>query len=1035
MIIQSQCLSDRSLRDRTSQLRVNSLLLATLLSAAMVAICYAIEAVIGYTSESLAMLVAIAAFCAAWYGGFWAGTLTTLLGSCYFVVYFCVVRYNSIGHDANHLIEILMPALCGIVGSTVYHNLREDRRRADVAAESERLARCEAETWQGRYNAAVKASRSVLYDCNRITTQVVYGGDCEGVLGYAATELNGDISKWISLIYPDDRPRFLQGLNQAIAACTNFQTDYRMIRKDGSIVWMRDDGYFADEQTSDRPIHAIGFVRDVTGEKRAEERLRLNEERLTTLLEQLPVGVGVIGLDGIVVQSNPIMLHYVPKMAASLDPERRHRWQAWKPDESRLPPEEWPAMRALRGEQVVPGTEFLFTEDDGQQVWIKMASSPLKGGDGTVVGAISVIEDINVRKKAEVALRRSDELNRSLMNGITDCVYVLNTNGRLLMTNDPGMRLAEIDTPETLYGKDWAELWPPETMKDAHLSVEAAAGGGVYTFEAFCSTSKGTPKWWEVTTSPVQESSGGRIGRLLAIARDITGRREIDLQLKESERRFRAVIEHQYQFTALLTPDARIVVVSGSALRNAGVSHEAIIGMPFLDAPWFRRLPDVQETWRRQFEEAVAGTSSHIEVPFNVSDGSVRWSINTVSAIRNDEGTVEYLLAEGIDITERKLTEDKLKESDRKKDEFLATLAHELRNPLASIRYALKIMSLARGNLDAVEKAVGTVDRQAGHMARLIDDLMDLSRISRGGVTLQKTKLLIADILQDAIDFSRPLIDERGHDFVLKIPPELLYVDGDRTRLVQVLYNLLTNATNYTEKRGQIQLVVEQQGDDVVIAVEDTGVGIPADMLNKVFDMFTRVNQRQPNALSGLGIGLNIARRLVDMHNGSIAAESDGRGKGSRFTVRLPLVKSTPEASSGGYAISSGNKHTRRRILVVDDDRNVADGLAEILRITGHDTQTAYGGHEAIAAAEAFQPDMILMDIGMPVLNGYEACRQIREKPWGKRIMIVAHSGWGTPSDKQKTVDAGFDCHVVKSADPAYLDGLLEKLELKMTDA
>lgn len=1013
---------------------MNIYLLTLFLTASAVVVRYGIEAVIGWTSDSFSVLVTLAAFGAAWYGGFRAGLLTTLVGSCFF--YFCFVapRYTIIFYVFNDLLSIIISSFCGIVGSWLCESLHEARRQAEVAVEDESRARRDAELWQGRYNAAVKASRSVLYDYNRISKQVVYGGDCEAVLGYTATELNGDISKWIALIDPDDRAEFLRNLQRVSFSHESFQSEYRVIRKDGAIIWMRDDGHLADEQTSNLPIHAIGFLRDVTEQRKAEQQLRQNEERLASLLEQLPVGVGIVGLDGTMVLQNPIMRHYVPEVAAALDLERRQRWQAWKHDCTPLPPEDWPGMRALRGERVVPGEELLFTEDDGRQVWVVFASSPLRDDDGKVIGAIIVIENIDVRKRVEAKLRRSEQFNRSLMDGSTDCVNVLDMDGRLMMINHPGTLLAEIDDPESLYGQDWPELWPPEARDEAWRAVETAAGGGVYTFEAFGPTGKGIPKWWEVTTSPVPDWEGGGSGRLLAIARDITTRREINLQLQASERRFRAVLKHQFQFTALVTPDGRIEVISGSALRNAGISYESLLGMPFVEAPWFRGLPDVKEIWQQQFEEALSDVRSPTrrEVRFLLPDGSVRWSINIVSAIRNDEEKVEYLLAEGIDITERKQFEDKLKESDRRKDEFLATLAHELRNPLASIRYAVKILSLSTGNLDAAENALGMVDRQAGHMARLIDDLMDLSRISRGIVTLKKTKLLVTDFLQDSIDLSRPLIDERGHNFQRKIPPEPLYVDGDWTRLVQVLGNLLNNAANYTEKGGQIRLTVEQQGDDVVITVEDTGIGIPADMLNKVFDMFTRLEQPPPNTRGGLGIGLKVARNLVEMHGGNIVAESDGLGKGSRFKVRLPLLKNATDGGADIHELPASTKHTRRRILVVDDDRSVADGLVEILRMTGHDSQAAYGGLEGVAAAETFQPDMILMDIGMPDLIGYEACRKIREKPWGQRIMIVAHTGWGQATDKQQTEDAGFDAHLVKSANPTALDGLLEKLESKM---
>jgi len=1028
-------LNSESLHEHTSQGGVNCYLLAVLLTATAVVARYAIEAVIGSTSDSFSVLVTLAAFAAAWYGGFKAGFLATFLGS--FCFYFCFVtpRYTLIYEQSNDVLSVMISGVCGIIGSRLCESLHDAHRRVVAASNAESRARSDAEAWRERYEAAVKASRSVLYDCDRRSKQVVYGGDCESVLGYTATELNGDISKWIALVHPEDRSLFLQKFDRAHSACTSFQAYYRMIRRDGGIVWMRDDGHLADEKTNSQPFHAIGFVKDVTDQRLAQQQLRQNEEQLTSLLEQLPIGVGIIGLDGMMVLQNPIMRHYIPTLTASLDLERRHRWQAWKPDGSPLPPEDWPGMRALRGERVVPGIEFLFTEDDGRQVWIILASSPLRDVKGAVIGAISVIEDIDVRKRVEDELRRSEQFNRSLMDGSTDCVNVLDIDGRLLLMNGPAARFAGFDDPALHYGQRWESFWPPEARNDVRRAIETAAGGGVYKFEVFCPAVKGAPKWWEVTASPVRESTKELTRSLLLISRDITVQRHIDNQLRSSERRFRAVLEHQFQFSALLTPDGRIEVISSSALKIAGVSHEALVGKPFVEAPWFRGMPDVQEIWRQQFTEAIAEGSSPTrrEVPYHRPDGSVRWSINTVSAIRNDEGIVEYLLAEGIDITERKQSEDNLKESDRKKDEFLATLAHELRNPLASIRYAVKIVSLARGNLDAVDKAVAMVDHQAGHMARLIDDLMDLSRVSRGIIVLQKMRLLVADILQDAIDISRPLIDERGHEFVVIIPPEPLYVDGDRTRLVQVLCNLLNNAAIYTEKRGRIRLAVEQQANEVVIAIEDTGVGIPEDMLDKVFDMFTQLAQPQTNQRSGLGIGLNITKRLVEMHHGSIVAESAGSGNGSRFTVRLHLVLNGA-ADMADFTNAPTGKHIRRRILVVDDDRNVADGLAEMLRFTGHDTQVAYGGHEGVAAAEAFHPDMILMDIGMPELNGYEACRKIREMPWGRQLMIVADSGWGQESDKQKTEDAGFDGHMVKSANPAAIERLLEKLELKMAN-
>ena len=388
------------------------------------------------------------------------------------------------------------------------------------------------------------------------------------------------------------------------------------------------------------------------------------------------------------------------------------------------------------------------------------------------------------------------------------------------------------------------------------------------------------------------------------------------------------------------------------------------------------------------------------------------------------------------DITTEKAAADELRrlmadlsEADRRKDEFLATLAHELRNPLAPLRNGLQIMKLAGGNPDAVEKSRSMMERQIGQMAHLIDDLMDLSRISRGKIVLQKTRLKLAESVQDAVDTARPLIEERGHELVVEVPPEPLYVDADRTRLAQVFGNILNNAAKYTDRKGRIRLAVRRQGGEVVVTIEDNGVGIPAHMLTHVFDMFAQVDRSLEKSQGGLGIGLNIVKKLVEMHGGSIVAESDGHGAGSRFVVRLPVVLTVTTDRLDDHNGVQKAKPARRRILVVDDNRDGATSLATMLRIMGNDTQAAHDGLEAVAVAEAFKPDVILMDIGMPRLNGYEACRRIREQPWGRNVVIVAQTGWGQEDDKRKSQEAGFDFHMVKPVDPAALEKLLSELQ------
>jgi PAS domain S-box-containing protein len=381
-----------------------------------------------------------------------------------------------------------------------------------------------------------------------------------------------------------------------------------------------------------------------------------------------------------------------------------------------------------------------------------------------------------------------------------------------------------------------------------------------------------------------------------------------------------------------------------------------------------------------------------------------------------------------VDITDRKRAEEVEREASRHKSEFLAILAHELRNPLAPIRNGLQIMRLAEDDKAAAAKARTMMERQLAQMARLIDDLLDLSRIANGKIELRKQRIDLMSAVQDAVETSGPLIEAAGHEFTVSVPPRPVYVDADRTRLAQVFANLLNNSAKFTPHGGHVQLAVEQQGSDVVMKIRDNGVGIPLDMLPKIFDMFTQVDRALERSQGGLGIGLNLVRGMVEMHGGRVEAHSGGPGMGSEFVVRLPVLL-TPER---GYEQDGKDGGTRcasaYRILVVDDNEDSADSLSTLLELMGHDTRTAYDGLEAVATATAFRPDVMLLDIGLPKLNGYDACRRIREQPWGESVVIIALTGWGQEEDKCRSKEAGFNFHMVKPVDPAAFEKLLAGL-------
>ncbi len=372
-------------------------------------------------------------------------------------------------------------------------------------------------------------------------------------------------------------------------------------------------------------------------------------------------------------------------------------------------------------------------------------------------------------------------------------------------------------------------------------------------------------------------------------------------------------------------------------------------------------------------------------------------------------------------------------EADRRKDEFLATLAHELRNPLAPIRNGLTVMRLAGGDREAVEKARGMMERQVQQMVRLIDELLDLSRISRGKVELRRERVTLASVVTSAVETSRPLIEEAGHELLVRLPAEPVFLNADTTRLAQVFSNLLNNAAKYTERGGHIRLAAEAGNGQVQVSIQDDGIGIPASMLPAIFEMFTQVDRSLEKAQGGLGIGLSIVKRLVEMHGGTVEARSAGHGKGSELIVRLPALASPAAEPRPTLGASDGGDSTepaaRRRVLVADDNVDSAESLAMMLELMGNEVRTTHDGVEAVETAEEFRPSVIVLDIGMPRMNGYDACRRIREQPWGREVIIVALTGWGQAEDKRRSKEAGFDRHLVKPIEPAALGELLATLE------
>jgi PAS domain S-box-containing protein len=599
----------------------------------------------------------------------------------------------------------------------------------------------------------------------------------------------------------------------------------------------------------------------------------------------------------------------------------------------------------------------------------------------------------------------------------------------------------------------------PDAVEQGYLALldEVFASGTAYVARGAKYAAQAEPhgpvseRYVDFVYQPIKDAEG-RVSGIFVEGADVTDRMLADAALQVLEPRLHGLLETIPGF--IWTADA------GGEIDYISPRLSAFVGR---DEARFKRafwpefihpddLPRMLEVWQRVNARRA---SFQVDVRFRRNDGAWRWLDIRAEPELQADGRILRWFGYGEDQHEQKEVADALQASEvrfreiaaqlsnasRLKDEFLATLAHELRNPLAPLRNALDLLKIAPADGRTAALARETMERQLAQMVRLIDDLLDLSRVSRGMVELRPTRLALGGALRDALETSRPVIEERGHEVAVTLPDEELEVEADPTRIVQVVANLLNNAAKFTPRGGRIALTLAREdGERAVVAVRDNGIGIPAGMLGGVFDMFTQVDRSHAHVGGGLGIGLTIAQRLVEMHGGSIEAHSGGPGAGSEFRVHLPLAALPPlrppaapcaahvlAPAEGGAGLHPEPRAPRRRILVADDNVDAAESLSMLLSLLGHETRTAHDGEQAFALARDFRPDVMVLDVAMPRLSGHEVARRVRAEDWGKTVLLIAASGWGQEVDKRRSLEAGFDCHLVKPVESATLEKLLAK--------
>ena len=536
-----------------------------------------------------------------------------------------------------------------------------------------------------------------------------------------------------------------------------------------------------------------------------------------------------------------------------------------------------------------------------------------------------------------------------------------------------------------------------------------------------------------------QASQDGAPPLVLGVVSDITTRKMTEMALRDSRERFENIVSQAA--TGVMQADAggRITVVNKKFCDMLGYARTELLGMKVLDLV----APDSVEPTLAALGQVSAGVSGVVvQKQYRRKDGNLMWTSSSVSAVRSPAQVFQGIVAIVVDISRDRAVEENLRklaadlsEADRRKSEFLATLAHELRNPLAPISTGLTVLKLGGDSPAAVAKIRPMMERQVGQMVRLIDDLLDVARISGGKIDLQKSHVDLNDVLAAAIETSMPFIQNGGHALVVHKPEAPLVIDADPTRIAQVLSNLLNNAAKYTPMGGRIVVTVSQVDAEAVVTIADNGIGIPAESLAAIFVLFNQVERHLHRAQGGLGVGLSLVRQLVEMHGGSVEAASAGSGAGSTLTVRLPLAPDSAAVATVDAAPSSAPAPSRRlRLLVADDNVDAAQSLASMFALQGHDTRIAHSGVQALAIARSFLPQVSFLDIGMPEMNGYETALAMRALNGLERTVLVALTGWGTHGDRALSQQAGFDHHLTKPADAATIHDVLAQAAAQLPD-
>jgi PAS domain S-box-containing protein len=872
-----------------------------------------------------------------------------------------------------------------------------------------------------RLTRAQHAAGAGLWDWDMLADKLEWSGELFQLFGLDPARDTPSFETWHGIVHCDDLGAATEQIQHAIQNHTPLSSEYRVILPSLDIRWISalgDTSYDAEG----RPVRMSGICLDITARKQANAVLRAERDRSQRYLDTVETVIVALDATGRITLLNRKGLALLGYAAGELDGEN------WF--ERCLPAPEgatrvYPIFRQLMAGEMANAeyVENSVLTCTGEQRLIAWRNTLLHDDLGRISGVLSAGEDITERRLAENALRYQLDLNRNITDKATDSIFINDAQGRVTFVNPEGLRVFGYSEAELLgqrlhdvihHTREDGQAYP---MHACPLCQVYANGRVIRDHATIFFRKDGSPV--HVTASNAALEANGKPAGAVLVLHDVTASRRNEQALRESEARLQLATEIGRSGTWDWDIASGEVIWSRGHFEILGYQMDAV--KPSFQA-WADRvhpedLANVEAGLRRSMAERQDYAA---EFRIVWPDASVHWMSARGRFDYAENGACTRMLGVMADVTGMKKAELDLLDANRRKDEFLAMLAHELRNPLAPIRNAAHVLRRLQLDEPRVRWAQEIIERQVAHLSRLVDDLLDVSRIVRGKVNLRVEPIDLPVLVRHAIESTRPLMDAMRHQLHVQLPSTPVPLEGDPTRLLQVLVNLLDNAAKYTRTGGQIALNAEVQGGWLEIALRDNGLGMSPELLPRVFDLFSQGERTLDRAQGGLGIGLTLVRNLIEMHGGEVAAASPGPGRGATFTLRLPLC-----VPPDGALPEPADERTGLRILIVDDDPAVAESMAMFLEMEGHTTLTAASGEAALELLAEFRPRIVLLDLGLPGLDGYTVARRIRQQPNGDQCKLIAVSGYGNEEVIGRCLAVGFDRHLLKPLDPAALSAFL----------